>query len=62
MTPLNLSDTFILLNNRKRTTIENISKLMNTSPSMVISVYLGNTDEALVQLHKRIPKKLKVIK
>ena len=35
---------------------------MNTSPRMVMSVYLGNSDEALVQLHKRIPKKFKVIK
>ena len=47
---------------KKGTTIEDISKLMNTSPKMVMSVYLGNTDEALVQLHKRIPKKLKVVK
>ena len=47
---------------KKGTTIEDISKLMNTSPRMVMSVYLGNTDEALVQLHKRIPKKLKVVK
>ena len=35
---------------------------MNTSPRMVMSVYLGNSDEALIQLHKRIPKKLKVVK
>ena len=42
--------------------IEDISKLMNTSPRMVMSVYLGNSDEALIQLHKRIPKKLKVVK
>ena len=47
---------------KKGTTIEDISKLMNTSPRMVMSVYLGNNDEALVQLHKRIPKKLKVVK
>ena len=58
-----LSDTLMLLNNEKKgTTIEDISKLMNTSPRMVMSVYLGNTDEVLVQLHKRIPKKLKVVK
>ena len=47
---------------KKGTSIEDISILMNTSPRMVMSVYLGNTDEALVQLHKRIPKKLKVVK
>ena len=47
---------------RKAITIKDISKLMNTSPRIVIGVYLGNTDEALVQLHKRIPKKLKVVK
>ena len=32
---------------------------MNISPRVVMSVYLGNTDEALVQLHKKIPKKIK---
>ena len=42
--------------------IEDTAELMNTSPRMVMSVYLGNTDEALVQLHKRIPKKLIVVK
>jgi hypothetical protein len=47
---------------KKGTSIEDISKLMNTSPRMVMSVYLGNSDEALIQLHKRIPKKFKVIK
>ena len=43
---------------RKAITIKDISKLMNTSPRIVISVYLGNTDEALVQLHKRVPQEL----
>ena len=47
---------------KKGTSIEDISKLMNTSPRMVMSVYLGNSDEALIQLHKRIPKKFKLIK
>lgn len=47
---------------KKGTSIEDISILMNTSPRMVMSVYLGHTDESLIQLHKRIPKKLKVIK
>ena len=47
---------------KKGTVIEDISKLMNTSPRMVMSVYLGNSDEALVQLHKRIPNNFKVVK
>ena len=33
---------------------------MNTSDRMVRSVYLGHTDEALINLRNRIPK-LKVI-
>ena len=47
---------------KKGTSIEDISILMNTSPRMIMSVYLGHTDESLIQLHKRIPKKLKLIK
>jgi hypothetical protein len=47
---------------KKRTVIEDISKLMNTNPRMVMSVYLGDSDEVLIKLHNRIPKKLKVIK
>ena len=31
--------------------IEDTAELMSTSPRMVMSVYLVNTDEALVQLH-----------
>ena len=42
--------------------IEDTAELMSTSPRMVMSVYLVNTDEVLVQLHKIIPKKLKVVK
>ena len=34
---------------------------MNTSPRMILDVYLGHTDEALVNLAQRIPK-LKVVK
>lgn len=37
---------------KKAITIQDISKLMNTSLRIVISVYLGNTDEALAQIHK----------
>ncbi len=47
---------------KKGTVIEDISKLMNTSPRMVMSVYLGNSDEALIKLHKRIPNNFKVVK
>ena len=47
---------------KKGTVIEDISKLMNTSPRMVMSVYLGNSDEALIKLHSRFSNKLKVIK
>ncbi|MDA9637528.1 hypothetical protein N9S91_00795 [Candidatus Pelagibacter sp.] len=47
---------------KKGTVIEDISKLMNTSPRMVMSVYLGNSDEALIKLHKRIPNKFKLVK
>lgn len=46
---------------KKGTSIEDIGELMNTSDRMVRSVYLGHTDEALINLHNRIPK-LKVIK
>jgi hypothetical protein len=47
---------------KKGTVIEDISKLINTSPSMVMSVYLGNSDEALIKLYKRIPNNFKVLK
>ena len=43
---------------KKAITIQDISKLMNTSLRIVISVYLGNTDEALAQLHKKISQEL----
>ena len=45
---------------KKGTSIEDIAELMNTSPRMVRTVYLGHTDEALINLHNRIPK-LKII-
>jgi len=35
---------------------EDISVLMNTSPRMVLNVYLGHTDESLIQLHKEYQK------
>ena len=42
--------------------MSNEQLLMNTSPRMVMSVYLGNSDEALIKLHKRIPNNFKVVK
>ena len=45
---------------KKGTSIVDMAVLMNTSPRMVRTVYLGHTDEALINLHNRIPK-LKVI-
>ena len=48
---------------KKGTTIEDIAVLMNTSERIVLSVYLGHTDEALVRLANRRGKgKLKVVK
>jgi len=45
------------------TTIEDIAVLMNTSPRMVMNVYLGHTDVALVNLaNRRGTNKLKIIK
>ena len=46
---------------KKGTVIDDIAVLMNTSPRMILDVYLGHTDEALVNLAQRIPK-LKVVK
>ena len=56
------SDILTPLNNGKKTVIEDISKLMNTGPRMVMSVYLDSSDEALIKLHKRIPNNFKVVK
>ena len=46
---------------KKGTSIEDIAELMNTSPRMVMSVYLGHTDEALLRLANRRGK-LKLVK
>lgn len=46
---------------KKGTAIEDIATLMNTSTRMVMSVYLGHTDEALLRLANRRGK-LKVVK
>jgi len=46
---------------KKGTAIEDIASLMNTSTRMVMSVYLGHTDEALLRLANRRGK-LKVVK
>ena len=47
---------------KKGTTMDDIAELMNTSARMVMSVYLGHTDQSLINLAKRIPSKLKLIK
>ena len=46
---------------KKGTSIEDIAVLMNTSPRMVLSVYLSHTDESLVQLANKNGK-FKVVK
>ena len=46
---------------KKGTSIQDIAELMNTSTRMVINVYLGHTDEALLKLSERRGK-LKVVK
>ena len=47
---------------KKGTTIDDIAQLMNTSARMIINVYLGHTNQALINLVKRVPNKLKIIK
>jgi hypothetical protein len=42
--------------------MDDIATLMNTSARMVMNVYLGHTDSALVNLAKRVPTKLKRVK
>ena len=46
---------------KKGTVIEDIATLMNTSSKMIMSVYLGHTDEALLKLAEKRGK-LKVVK
>ena len=45
----------------KGTNIDNIAQLMNTSARMITGVYLGHTNQALINLIKRVPTKLKII-
>ena len=47
---------------KKGTSMDDIATLMNTSARMVMNVYLGHTDSALVNLAKRVPTKLKRVK
>ena len=47
---------------KKGTSIDDIAQLMNTSARMIINVYLGHTNQALINLVKRVPTKLKIIK
>ena len=47
---------------KKGTSIDDIAQLMNTSARMIIGVYLGHTNQALINLIKRVPTNLKIIK
>jgi hypothetical protein len=47
---------------KKGTSIDDIAQLMNTSARMITGVYLGHTNQALINLIKRVPTKLKIIK
>jgi hypothetical protein len=44
------------------TSIDDIAIKMNTSPRMILKVYLGHTNQSLINLYKRTPSKMKVIK
>jgi len=35
---------------------------MNTSARMIVGIYLGHTNQALINLIKRVPTNLKIIK
>ena len=35
---------------------------MNTSSRMILSAYLGHTDQSLINLAKRVPNKFKLVK
>ena len=48
--------------NKKGTPVKDIAELMNTSARMIIGVYLGHTDQSLINLAKRVPSKLKLVK
>ena len=48
---------------KKGATIDDIATLMNTSPKMILTVYLGLADQTLVNRHKRVYETpLKIIK
>ena len=47
---------------KKGTNIDNIIQLINTSARMITGVYLSHTNQALINLIKRVPTKLKIIK
>jgi len=49
-------------NGKGGTVIDDISKLMNTSPRMIMSVYLGLSDQNLFERHKRVYGNMKIIK
>lgn len=47
---------------KKGTSIDDIAFMMNTGPRMIRDVYLGHTNQSLINLAKRIPTRIKVIK
>ena len=47
---------------KKGTPVEDIAELMNTSSRMILSVYLGHTDQSLINLAERVPNKFKLVK
>ena len=47
---------------KKGAKIDDIATSMNTSPRMVMSVYLGLTSQNNVNLHKRVYGNMKIIK
>jgi integrase len=47
---------------KKETRVDDIAELMNTSQRMITNVYLEHTNQSLINLAKRIPTTIKVIK
>ena len=47
---------------KKGVTIQDIATSMNTSERMIMSVYLGLSDQTLVERHKRVYGNMKIIK
>jgi len=47
---------------KKGTPIDDIATSMNTSERMIMSVYLGLSDQTLVERHKRLYSNMKIVK